>query len=179
MDQYIVFLRGINVSGQKLIKMAELRGHLEKVGFKGAQTYVQSGNLLLSKKGSSKKEVEEIVKRLIMDIYSWEVPTLAKTKEEIESLLKSNPFFEKGMERDRCYYTLLNGVPDPEKAKQLEKESFPPEEYILEKDTVFFYSPKGYGKAKMNNNFFEKKLGVQATTRNVKTMEAMVRLAEK
>ena len=120
MDQYIVFLRGINVSGQKLIKMAELRSHLENIGFKGVQTYVQSGNLLLNKSGSSKKEVEEIVKKLIRDQYGWEVPTLAKTKEEIESLLRSNPFFEKGKERDRCYYTLLNGVPNSEKAKELE-----------------------------------------------------------
>ena len=48
MNIYIAFLRGINVGGQKKIKMADLRTSLEKAGFKDVQTYIQSGNLLIT-----------------------------------------------------------------------------------------------------------------------------------
>ena len=44
--KYIALLRGINISGQKIIKMADLRAILEKVGLSKVQTYIQSGNVI-------------------------------------------------------------------------------------------------------------------------------------
>ena len=46
MTTYISILRGINVSGQKLIKMAHLQKTYEKLGFGSITTYVQSGNVV-------------------------------------------------------------------------------------------------------------------------------------
>jgi len=46
MKTYIAILRGINVSGQKQIKMADLKVHLEELNFKNVQTYIQSGNVI-------------------------------------------------------------------------------------------------------------------------------------
>ena len=40
MGSYIAMLRGINVSGQKKIKMDELRNYLEIVNFHEVQTYI-------------------------------------------------------------------------------------------------------------------------------------------
>ena len=48
MERYIAFLRGINVSGQKIIKMETLRKVLSEAGFSDVQTYIQSGNVLFS-----------------------------------------------------------------------------------------------------------------------------------
>ena len=45
MTTYISILRGINVSGQKLIKMDTLRKLYENLGFHNVTTYVQSGNV--------------------------------------------------------------------------------------------------------------------------------------
>ena len=46
MKQYVALLRGINVGGNNLIKMPELKRHFEKQGFGRVQTYIQSGNVL-------------------------------------------------------------------------------------------------------------------------------------
>lgn len=43
---YIALLRGINVSGHKLIKMAELRTIFASMGLQQVETYIQSGNVL-------------------------------------------------------------------------------------------------------------------------------------
>ena len=44
--QYIALLRGINISGHRIIKMADLRSILNKIGLKDVRTYIQSGSIL-------------------------------------------------------------------------------------------------------------------------------------
>lgn len=46
---WIALLRGINVGGQKKIKMAELRNTLSEAGFANVATYIQSGNVVLER----------------------------------------------------------------------------------------------------------------------------------
>ncbi|MBI1730339.1 DUF1697 domain-containing protein [Candidatus Acetothermia bacterium] len=46
MTRYAAFLRGINVGGKKIIKMAELREAVESLGFRNVRTILASGNLL-------------------------------------------------------------------------------------------------------------------------------------
>jgi uncharacterized protein (DUF1697 family) len=45
-------------------------------------------------------------------------------------------------------------------------------------DTVYLYCPLGYGSTKINNTFFERKLGLGATTRNWQTVTALERMAK-
>jgi len=44
--------------------------------------------------------------------------------------------------------------------------------------TIYLYLPNGYGRTKFNNNFFEKKLRVSATTRNWRTVNSVYDIAE-
>ncbi|NIP26808.1 MAG: DUF1697 domain-containing protein, partial [Phycisphaerae bacterium] len=46
MRQYAALLRGINVGGKNIIKMADLRACFERMGFSDVRTYIQSGNVL-------------------------------------------------------------------------------------------------------------------------------------
>jgi uncharacterized protein (DUF1697 family) len=56
MTTYISILRGINVNGQKLIKMDALKKMYENLNLKNIQIYVQSGNVVfLSKENDPKK----------------------------------------------------------------------------------------------------------------------------
>jgi len=45
-NRYIALLRGINVGGNNMIKMTDLKACFEKMGFDGVVTYIQSGNVL-------------------------------------------------------------------------------------------------------------------------------------
>jgi uncharacterized protein (DUF1697 family) len=44
--RYVALLRGINVGGKTLVKMAELRTCLAELGFDDVSTYIASGNVL-------------------------------------------------------------------------------------------------------------------------------------
>ncbi len=48
MTIYIALLRGINVGGHKIIKMADLKQAFESIGLKQVKTYIQSGNIVFN-----------------------------------------------------------------------------------------------------------------------------------
>tara|TARA_B110000495_G_C22816100_1_gene476408 strand:+ start:159 stop:332 length:174 start_codon:yes stop_codon:yes gene_type:complete len=45
MQKYIALLRGINVSGHKIIKIADLRALLSEFGLSNVITYIQTSNI--------------------------------------------------------------------------------------------------------------------------------------
>ena len=50
MTRYIALLRGINVGGKNIIKMADLTAAFERQGFGNVVTYINSGNVLFDSK---------------------------------------------------------------------------------------------------------------------------------
>ena len=45
---YLALLRGINVGGNNIIKMADLKACFEQMGFEDVSTYIQSGNVIFA-----------------------------------------------------------------------------------------------------------------------------------
>ena len=175
MTTYIALLRGINVSGQKKIKMVELKSHLGELHFRNISTYVQSGNVLFEYEKTDTADLARQVQEKIKEKYGFEVVVFIKTLEDLEVVLENNPFRDEDL--TRLYVTFLSQEPDPALLQTLNTIDHHPEEFVLQGKDVYFFSPHGYGKAKMNNNFFENKLKVAATTRNWKTVNKLVELA--
>ena len=50
------------------------------------------------------------------------------------------------------------------------------DEFAAAEREIFLFCPNGYGRTKLNNTFFEKKLAVPATTRNWKTVLSLIRM---
>ena len=177
MHTYISILRGINVSGQKKIKMADLQKLFESLGFENVATYIQSGNVVFNSKESAENIVQRVEEK-ILDQYGWEVPVIVRDKDELKKILESNPFIKEGNDDDKLYVTFLGQKPTTESLKKLDEVDYSPEEFVLVGIDIYFYAPNGYGHAKMNNNFFENKLKITATTRNWKTVNKLVEIAD-
>ncbi len=185
MSTYIALLRGINVSGQKLVKMADLRMHLAELSFDNIQIYIQSGNIYIQSGnivfecgGKSSGELENLIRNKIQEKYGFEVPTLVRTPSDFKDVLTRNPFVgEEEVDPKLIYITFLSDKPQQEKVENLKDVDYSPEKYVVDGDIVFLFPPNGYGKAKMNNNFFESKLKVNATTRNWKTVNILLEMS--
>jgi len=175
MKTYIALLRGINVSGQKKVPMEQLRELFAKPGFQNVQTYIQSGNVIFQSTEKNKIDLEQMIYSSIQDHFGFEVSVLVKTSNEIKDILVACPFSK--VKKESSYFTLLHNIPDKELTLSTSKESYPNEAFIITNDCVYFYTETGYGKAKCNNNFFERKLKVTATTRNYKTMLKLLSLS--
>ena len=176
-ETFIALLRGINVGGHKKIIMSDLRTSMIKVGFEGVQTYIQSGNLVFQHPEKDRTTIEKIIHELIKTEFGFEVAVLVKSRADFEFLINHNPFLRI---RDVDIGLLLVGflfvIPSPDLLKNLEKIKPSGEHIHIRDNYVFMYYPDGYGKAKMNINYLENKLKVQATARNWRTINTLLSL---
>ncbi|WP_298754638.1 DUF1697 domain-containing protein [uncultured Psychroserpens sp.] len=175
MNIYVILLRGINVGGHKKVPMAELRELLSKQGFVDVKTYIQSGNIILKSSEKDHEKVEQIVQQAILDHFGFEVPVMARTRNEIEQIFDACPFSE--AKKENSYFTILSRIPKKELVDEVMQITYDNEEFQIIKDCLYFYSSVGYGKSKFNMNMFEKKLNVRATSRNYRTMVKLLAMS--
>jgi uncharacterized protein (DUF1697 family) len=175
---FIALLRGINVSGQKLIKMTDLKELFEAQGFQDVQTYIQSGNVIFKSGEKNIAKLESKILSAIKKKFGFDVVVIVITPRLIEYGLKNNPFIKRKADIERLYVTFLSDKPSEQSINKLDAVNFSPEEYFIYQKIIYLYIPHGYGKAKLNNNLFEKKLKVYATTRNWKTIDALFALTK-
>ena len=180
MKTYIALLRGINVSGQKKIKMVELKESLEALSFSDVVTYIQSGNIVFKADEKSTSKLESKIHEKILNDFGFEVPILVKTPKELKDALNNNPFKKKDDKYDPklFYVVFLKDNPTAENITKLKTYNYSPEEYILDDKIIYYYAANGARNAKMSNNFFENKLKVQATSRNWRTTHKLVELSK-
>ena len=176
MDTYISILRGINVSGQKKILMADLKALYEHLKFRDVKTYIQSGNVIFK---SNENLPDTVFARRIEDEifkkYTFQVSVIIRTEDEMRKIIAENPFLkEKSKDRQKMHVTFLSEVPLKENVESIESINFLPDRFIIHEKEIYLYVPNGYGETKISNNFFEKKLKVKATTRNWKTVNKLV-----
>jgi uncharacterized protein (DUF1697 family) len=72
--KYVAFLRGINVGGNNIIKMADLKAAFEKQGFTNVTTYINSGNVLFDSDIFGETELGVICEKLVADNFSLNIP---------------------------------------------------------------------------------------------------------
>ena len=170
--KYISLLRGINVSGQKKIKMVDLRALYEGLGFSDVVSYIQSGNVIFSSKMKDRKKLIEMIEEAILDAYGFEVPVLIRSHEEISSILDACPFPPGNIQEDgtKVLVSLLSSQVQGDDPGGIQRYVGDNERLELAGTEVYLYCGNGYGRSKLSNNLIEEKLRVRATTRNWKTM---------
>ena len=88
---YIALLRGINVGGNNIIKMVDLKLAFEEMGFLNVKTYIQSGNVIFSSDRKNKVELTDEIEKKLLEKFSYNSIIVLRTKEELEEQLASAP----------------------------------------------------------------------------------------
>lgn len=170
-------LRGINVGGRKSIKMEKLVALYESLGFINVKTYVQSGNVVFDSPRSSPEGLSNDIESKIKEVFDLRMVVLLRTSGEIQRIISSNPFFDEGgLDNSKLYVTFLSGIPSETGLTRVKETHDGPDRFAIVDREIYLYCPNGYGRARFSNTFFEKKLGVSATTRNWRTVNALFRL---
>lgn len=179
MTTYISILRGINVSGQKLIKMDALKKSYESLGFQDVITYLQSGNVIFTDKGIDPDQLAQTISGQIEKDFGFQVPVIVLFIDKLQQIINANPFVkENDKETTFLHVTFLSSIPDGYNLNSIEEKKQNGEEISVTDNAVYLYCPNGYGKTKLNNNFLETKLKVTATTRNWKTTCELLKIVE-
>jgi uncharacterized protein (DUF1697 family) len=178
MQTFISILRGINVSGQKKIVMADLKALYENLGYKGVDTYIQSGNVVFKTAKIANTELASTIEQEIFRKYNFHVPVIVRTAEEMKNIISTNPFIaDKDIDIEKLHITFLAETPSQADLESIKTLDYPPDKFIIIGKEVFLYCPVNYGETKLSNKFFESKLKTSATTRNWKTVNKLLEIA--
>ncbi|MDE1865435.1 MAG: DUF1697 domain-containing protein [Candidatus Micrarchaeota archaeon] len=167
--EYIAMLRGVNVGGKKM-SMAELRELCGSLKLKNPRTYIQSGNIVVDYGGDGPK-LADLLEKGIKKRFGMDVRVLVRTVSELKEVVVSNPFGE------AAYVTFLSDRAKGQSLDAINSAKTATEELKFSEREVYLLCPEGYGRTKLSNNFLESKLGITATTRNMRTIKALLGMA--
>jgi uncharacterized protein (DUF1697 family) len=90
----IALLRGVNVGGNKMVAMADLRALLTRLGFGDVQSVLQSGNLIFSVRGAARScsSLEGHLETEVEKALGLKADFHVRTADEWQSVIAGNPF---------------------------------------------------------------------------------------
>lgn len=178
MPEYIAMLRGINVSGQKIIKMDRLRQLFESMAFTNVSTYIQSGNVIFHSDEADPAVLRDRIVHELKIQLTFDIPVIIRTPAELQEAVQDTPYPTVNVDaNEQRYVTFLSQAPTEVALAKLQAAQSEVDEYHVKGLTVYLLIRKNYGDSKFSNNFIEKKLGVAATTRNWETVNKLIQLA--
>jgi uncharacterized protein (DUF1697 family) len=171
--RYVALLRGVNVGGGTRIGMADLRRLFAELGHTDVTTYLQSGNVAFTGAGDEPTHLAGEIERRIAADLGLDVHVLLRTGADLDAVVAGNPFLDRETDLTKLLVTFLAAPPTPDLAGQVAAPAGETAEFRLAGQEVYLHCPDGYGRTKLNNAFFERRLAVAATTRNWKTVTAL------
>ena len=177
MATYVALLRGINVGGNKMVAMAELRAALTKAGFSNVKTLLQSGNVILDAGASSPAKLESQLEAEIKKRFSLEVEVHVRSAAELAAVIKANPFVaEAKRDPSHLLVTFYKSPLDPAKVKAAQAGIEGPERLKADGRHLYMVFPEGIGRSKATV-VVGKVLGPSGTARNWNTVQKLAALA--
>ncbi len=174
----VSLIRGINVAGHNRLTMQALRDVFGSLGFGDPETYLQSGNVVFTAERMDSSRIEALIAKGIKDAAGHAVSVLVRTAADLDRVVTRAPFLEaRGEDPKALHVTFLSGAPPSAMADSVSVPPGSEDEFLLDGREIYVFCPNGYGRTKLSNTFFEKRLGVRATTRNWRSVVAIRDLA--
>ena len=174
MAVFISLLRGINVGGKRSLKMRDLEELYHSLGFEAVKSYLQSGNLVF-RAAAGPAGLGGKIGKAIEQKAGLEVEVLVLSAAELKKIAKENPFVgQPGVDEGKLHVTFFSVDPGENAVRTVARIDAGPDRFAIKGKAAYLYCPGGYGRTKLSNTFFENKLKLKATTRNWRTVLALV-----
>jgi uncharacterized protein (DUF1697 family) len=169
MTAYVALLRGVNLLGVSSLKMAELKRIAEQLGLQSVRTYIASGNLLFLSHEPEEK-LRRILEKELQDHMGKSVRVMLRTAEEMEAVVRANPFTDQPGNRVQAFF--MNNPP-PRDLLETARNQADDERIALGPREVFVaYGERGIGKSRLKIPAAE-----AGTARNMNTVARLAELA--
>jgi uncharacterized protein (DUF1697 family) len=119
-NRYVALLRGINVGGNNIIKMNELKILFEKMNLSDVQTYIQSGNVIFNDFENDKLKLGAKIEKTLSEALNDKIKISLLTLSEMREIINKKPF-KYGEENEKYKYDMLFLI-EPLTAKEALKE---------------------------------------------------------
>ena len=176
--RYIALLRGINVGGNKIIKMEALAAAFTAAGFHNVKTYIASGNVFFDSRSGDRNALTKKIEKMLTATFGHEISVALFTLAELQDLISNDRFARIKPNKDvMLCVTLFNqsvpqNIPPESKTDRLKVVSLHDRAAFIvarRKPTGWFGYP---------NNWIEKEFGVTGTTRGWGSLQKIAAAAE-
>jgi uncharacterized protein (DUF1697 family) len=173
---WVALLRAVNLGAYNKVSMPALREALAEAGFGDVRTYVQSGNVVLRSDHAAADDVAAAVRKVIAGRFDVDTPVVVRTGAQLKRVLDWNPFPEAAEARpNRTVVVHLAGKPEPAAVREVLAVDVAPDAIAVRGlEIVVGYA--GTTQSKPTAAAL-KKIGVDGTSRNWRTLSALVELA--
>ncbi|MCB9833158.1 MAG: DUF1697 domain-containing protein [Planctomycetes bacterium] len=173
----VFLLRAINVGGRNKLPMAWLIALFEELGCPGARTYIQSGNVIARVEAGLARRLPALIGAAIEERLGFRVPVIRRSGRELERLVAGNPFLIEGRDPAELHLSFLGAAPAAAARARLAEDWRLAGDYRLARQDLYLALPDGVAGSGLDNAWLERRLGVEATTRNWRTCLALLRMA--
>jgi uncharacterized protein (DUF1697 family) len=122
--KYVALLRGINVGGNAIIKMADLKSAFERCGFSNVKTFIQSGNVIFESDDEDQNKITKQLEKCLEQNFRVSAPAIIKTRTQLQKIVAEAPARWKTSEDLRKYIAF---VKEPKTARYIMGEVEPRE----------------------------------------------------
>lgn len=173
---YILLFRGINVGGNKPVRMDALKQALTHAGFGSVATYIQSGNVVLTS-DQGVGAIAAKVEALFSETFGFGSRPTVRSVKEWEAVIDGNPFRAELTDGRQEHAVFLDAAPAPDAVDRL-KGIASTEQMSLGTGVLYLYTPDGFGRSKVAE-MLDRVLKVPLTARNWNTVLKLQEMAAK
>lgn len=177
MGKYLALLRAVNVGSNKVI-MADLRDLFADLGYDDARTHLQTGNVVFTADTGDRTALAATISAAIEKRMGVTSTVLLRDRDELAAVLDADPYGARGIDPARRFLTFLDAAPDTGLAAALDPAYGAPDEHALGDRVVYVHCPNGYGRTKLSNAYFERRLKVPATSRGQRVAAKLLDLLD-
>jgi uncharacterized protein (DUF1697 family) len=173
--KYVALIRGINVGGNRIIKMTALREMFANAKATNVVTYIASGNVVFQHDERSAAKLCEQLQRTISKASGFDVTLTLRTAREMTAAIDGNPFAGEPDKRLYCMF-LPARIPVGSLSK-IDPKAYGDERFELAGRELYFCMPSGVGRSDLLGKLTAIKALAGGTMRNWRTVLALAKLA--
>lgn len=174
--KYVALLRGINVGGNRAVRMDALRNVVEKAGGTNVATYIQSGNVVFDHPSRSEAKLTTLLADAIAKAFGFTGFSLTlRTAPALAGVVEHNPFA--GAPEGDLHVLFLPAPVPRSKLDSLTGVATRRERFDVVGRELYLCLPDGLGRSKLAAAANRHKALAGATARNWRTVQALIELA--
>lgn len=176
--KYVALLRGINVGGNSMVKMADLKICFEKLGFQNVRTFINSGNVVFETDEKAQEKLIDTIQESLQKTFHLPLRIVVRSHAQLKKVVENIPTPWKRGDDLRCYIAFIKEPTSPSDAY---------DEVDVHKGVDFVEKGHGvlYMATKLSDltssgltNLIKKKIYKEMTMRNLNTTQKLLALME-
>jgi uncharacterized protein (DUF1697 family) len=173
---FVALFSGINVGGNRIVKMAELRAFLEELDYSDVATYVQSGNAVFRSRKGDAASLTKQLETAFEKKWGFHSRIMVRDLGWFERLVAQNPYPDVAGDPTKLHAYALEREPSTEEIARLAEKCTGPESFEVKGDVLYLHAPDGLGKS-VFAGLIPRTLKVPGTARNWRSVLALLEMA--